>query len=134
MEGYLVTRVAGTIPVDVNGEPLHTGVDSSYIIYLETNRQISWDSAWVDGKRFRVIANKLEDFPVKAGIKSDGEELHLTPRKGYTLWMLQLDTNESPITAPPPGNERLLIRGNYDNKSFIKGIDEIPVLTLANSV
>lgn len=135
MQGFVVTRVAGNIPVDANGEPLHIGVDSAYIIYVEVNKKITWDSAWIDGKRYPVIADEVTEFPFRAGQKrDDGEELLLTPKKGYSLWMLQLDKNLPPVQAEPPGNNRLHIRGWQDNKYFIKELDKFQVLNQTNSV
>ena len=134
--GFLTEKIPGNIPVDAQGEPLHQGPDTLYTVYVEAKEEVSWDSAWMNGRRFAVETSRVTEFPVVAGTdKSTGKDISLTPGRRNQLWLLSLD--QGLIFALPPGKLEkgsMLLRGRSVSGSFLHRIDSLKVVVTTTSM
>jgi hypothetical protein len=103
----------------MNNEPLPISIDTTVIIYVETSsQQIVWDTAWKDGKPYKLTAELITQTPFDAGItKYQNEKITLRPAKGSFLWRLQL-LPPDPIIAPGIQEDGIIIHGKYKGKGF----------------
>jgi len=111
----------GNIPVDDNGRPLQHGPRYTTTIYIETtSNNVSWDSAWINGKLCSVTSTHITALPYELGLtRSGNKKIILTASPGNQLWQLDLNPlpesfNSGPLQRP----DKILLRGKYGKKIF----------------
>lgn len=118
-------QMPGNIPMPGLGIP--GGPDTVYTIYAETSdKNIQWDSAWVNNKTYTVKTVWLNENRAEPGIgKSNGEKIVL---KGDNKWFLSvLYLVPAGHSMPPPspaGQGGMLLKGRHQGKPLLHTVSQ----------
>ena len=102
---FIRKMTAGNIPVDNQGRPQSSGIQTAHLVYLELADTIDkpqWDTAWIKGTAYTIQPFKITQLPVTPGkVKETQEPVNLTAGPGNSLWQLLL----TPLTKATPTEE-----------------------------
>ena len=133
---FRAEHLPGIVAVDPQGNPTHQGPDTLYTIYIESAKPIQWLKAWKNGKTYSIIAMRIADAPVDAGIKkANGEHVLINVTKGNALWRLDLTPAEK--QAPPPQKIKaghMLLQGTHGTKTVVRSVVNEVELKLPDAV
>lgn len=111
---FYVQRQPGTIRVDPStGEEVARKTDTLITVYVETaKKEITWDTAWRNGRAYTVRATLIGNKPAEAGTSKEGDrKIVVTPAKDNFLWQVQL--LPLPVTRTLPASGGILLRLVY---------------------
>jgi hypothetical protein len=115
---FYVQRQPGTVRVDPStGEEVARKTDTLITVYAETTKKdITWDTAWRNGRAYMVRAVLVGTKPAEAGTSKEGDhKIIITPAKGNFLWQLQL--LPLPATRVLPASKGIRLRIIYKGVS-----------------
>ncbi len=130
---YRSVRNAGTIAVDDNGNPISSGIDTAFVVYVETgSRKMVWESAEYNGNKYSIAPVIAAERPVIVGInKKTGEQLKFIPDAGNTVWKLELLSGQPIGIATQKGV--ILLKGKYGNSAFLYTIKKLTEVQLPDA-
>lgn len=118
--GYVFTQPSfkGNIPVDEEGNPVHSGIDTFYFAVIELNNDIvlTVDSIRYKGKYLTASAFKIEEKQWIAGTRKDNADcVVMEAGEGNSLWRIEFtpDIKNNKINKQP-----LVIKGKNKGKAF----------------
>ena len=137
MYSFFTERSPGTLRVDRNGKPFPIIIDTTFIVYAETNtNEIIWQNAFHNGKEYVIANHEIVATPFNVGhLINSTIPIILQIKNGNFLWQLYL----APIliSRKPPtiiNHTQLLINGKFKGKSFLKISDAPRKLGVAPAV
>ena len=116
---FIRENVSGTIEVDPQNRPTHTGVRKAYLIYLETpeNQPVpQWESLLIDSLTYPVQPTEVTER-VKLGKNINDQEVEVKPRPGYRLWQLVL-TGPLSMDKQAMMDNAVVLKGTWEGKPF----------------
>jgi len=117
---FFTERLPGALRVDENGNPEPIKIDTIRIVYVETSvKLISWDSAWIDGRVFKIGSQIMVTSPYEVGSPVFGDmKIILNASDSNYLWQLYLDAVPNQIIKASDKKEEILIQGTYKGKKI----------------
>lgn len=124
---FATERQPGNIPVDVNGNEILVEMEPGIQVYVETtNKNITWDSAWFNGKTYLLVMQNVGQQNTDAGrIKMTGKNAVIKIAPGNYLWQLSLFPLETIQPAVKKsvlklGINSVIISGKYKGIAFLQ--------------
>jgi hypothetical protein len=132
---FCSVQTPGNIPVDKDGNPMDSGPDTLYRVYLEANKSndpIQWKFAWIHDKTYRLVSRMAETTVLEIGLnKTSHERIIIKASSGNVLWNLQLLSAEKAITQPLKAQSgEMILQGLYKHKKIIRKINTVVMLQL----
>lgn len=119
---YYTEKQPGTIPADDNGIPLPVKPDTVLVVYVEAKSDgIRWDTAWHNGKPYKIIPQFFETGYYDAGIeKLSREKVLITVDPPHFLYQLYLEPiRQTQGLSVPESNSDILLKGIYKGKVIL---------------
>ena len=135
---FVSVRIMGEIPVDEKGRALTHGVDSFFIVYVETGSKApEWKKVWRNNKTYTVHPKKMNEVVQLDLLSENGErkQVKLAPGQGHQIWQLTLEPTEESRPMPMKiKGEEMLLEGLYQKKPFFQKVGKPTRLWRPDSV
>jgi len=137
VDAFFRENQPGNIRMDEQHNPINSGPDTVYSIYLETKDvAIKWVGAWKNGKPYSIVSTAIDETPYQVGVdKLSNQNVILEPVAGNKLWQLQLEPTENKSKPPvKTTTDEIIIKGKAGKKTIIQRIYSQVELTTIPSV
>lgn len=129
---YVREKIAGTIPVDDNGQPLSSGVSEEHLLFVETDpaqAAPAFATVWINGKPYSVQPVKMNPAGQVIGKTAKGEGVSVSAKEGRTLWQLVLTPKQESLAARPSllkkvAEKKIVLTGTWREKDFVYAFDK----------
>lgn len=134
VQAYYWPKQYGTIRVDEKGNPLPVKQDSIFLVYVVTaSNNITWDTAWMNSKCYRIVAQLLVDKSYEAGQdKASGQKVVINATEDQFIYQLNLEpvTAESSSNNMPAESNKILLKASYKGKTILKQTEVLKEIEL----
>ncbi|TCJ19309.1 hypothetical protein EPD60_02505 [Flaviaesturariibacter flavus] len=137
-QAFLEVRMPGIIPVDENRQPLRSGPDSSYSVFLESSSRKAGDGfAWINGRVYSAHVSRWEGSADIGKEKQSGETVRLATAAGASdaLWRVELVPVKKKMKAPAKaGANQVVLQLNFSGKKCTQVIRRVTELAVPPAV
>ena len=120
---FFYEHLPGNIMVDRDGNSQKLKIDTTIILYIETNtNKINWEIAGMDGISYDIASQLIVQTPFIVGnLKNNNNLITIPIKKNTFLWQIYLTSIPfKKVKLSSNNTNEIFIKGKYKKKSFIK--------------